>query len=372
MCVNEGDGGGHDGVIVAYRPCVRIAHVSDCFAPRVGGIETQVAALAAEQRRAGDEVRVITATPGPATEHVTRICFPMPGQLPVHPRTRAHVVRNLVDEPCDVLHVHMGAVSPFAWGAVRAGRELGIPVLVTVHSMWGSISRAGYGLGARGIGSGVHLAAVSNVAAREIARAIPGAAPVSITPNGIDPEPWRTSIEPALDEPLHIVTVMRLAPRKRLGALLRIFRDAHKHRPNMRLSIIGDGPHRKVGERRAQGLPVTFTGRLERSEILDVFQTAHVYVQPSVYESFGIAALEARCAGLPVIARSGSGVDAFIHDGIEGFMAPSDDAIRTLLATVDPVELQRLRHHNMSTDPPVTWHDVLPMVRHAYAIAGAH
>jgi glycosyltransferase involved in cell wall biosynthesis len=267
----------------------------------------------------------------------------------------------------------MGAVSPFAWGAVRAGRELGIPTLVTVHSMWGKISRAGYGLGARGTDwSGVHLAAVSNVAAREIARAIRGAAPVSITPNGIDPVPWRTKISPPPDEPLHVVTVMRLAPRKRLGALLRIFRGVEADRPGTRLTIIGDGPQRSAGERRAKGLSVTFVGRLDRRGILDVLETAHVYVQPSVYESFGIAALEARCAGLPVVARSGSGVDGFIHDGFEGFLVPSDDAIRTLISTVEPAELQRIRQHNMTTDPPVTWRDVLPMVRHAYGLAGAH
>jgi len=339
----------------------------------VGGIETQVAALAAEQRQMGDRAWVITATPGPMTEHVRRISIPLPGALPVHPRTRVNVVRALREDPCDVLHVHMGAVSPFAWGAVRAGRQLGIPTLVTVHSMWGKLSRAGYGLGARGTDwSKFHLAGVSNVAADAIAQAIPAAAPVSITPNGIDPVPWRTTETPSSEEPLHIVTVMRLAPRKRLGALLRIFRDVHAQRPASRLTIIGDGPLHSSGERRAKELPVTFAGRLDRRGILDVFRTAHVYVQPSIQESFGIAALEARCTGLPIVARSGSGLDSFIDDGLEGFLMPSDAAMATLLATIEPAELLRIRQHNMTTDPPVTWPDVIPMVRQAYQRAGAH
>lgn len=358
---------------MAYGSGVRVAHISDCFAPRVGGIETQVAALAGEQRCAGDHVRIITATPGPQMDDVTRISVPLPADIPVHPRNKANIVRVLTEQACDVLHVHMGAVSPFAWGAIRAGRQLGIPTLVTVHSMWGVISRRAYGFGARSLDRpGIHIAAVSNAAARTIARALPDAGPISITPNGIDPLPWRTTVEPSPDEPFHVVTVMRLAPRKRLGALLRIFRTVAERRPGAHLTIIGDGPHRGVGERRARSMPVTFTGRMDRVGIRDVFETAHVYVQPSVYESFGIAALEARCAGLPVVARSGSGVDAFIHDGFEGFLVPSDDAMQSLLSNVDSFELQRIRHHNMTTDPPVTWRDVLPMVRHAYCIAGAH
>lgn len=339
----------------------------------MGGIETQVAALAREQRCAGDEVRIITATPGPPMEAVTRISVPLPADLPVHPRNKARILRTLTEQACDVLHVHMGAVSPFAWGAVRAGGQLGIPILVTVHSMWGGISRLAYGMSARALDRpGIHIAAVSNVAARAIARALPGAGPISITPNGIDPMPWRTEVAPAPDEPLHVVTVMRLAPRKRLGALLRIFRTVADQRPGAHLTIIGDGPQRGAGERRARAMPVTFAGQMDSTGIRDVFETAHVYVQPSEHESFGIAALEARCAGLPVVARRGSGVDAFIHDGFEGFLVPSDDAMQCLLSTVGSSDLQRIRHHNMTTDPPVTWRDVLPMVRRAYGLAGAH
>ena len=41
---------------------MRIVHISDCFEPRVGGIETQVGDLAAHQVADGHEVHVLTAT----------------------------------------------------------------------------------------------------------------------------------------------------------------------------------------------------------------------------------------------------------------------------------------------------------------------
>ena len=47
---------------------MRIVHVSDCFAPRTGGIETQVGDLARHQARAGHEVHVLTATLGDGGE----------------------------------------------------------------------------------------------------------------------------------------------------------------------------------------------------------------------------------------------------------------------------------------------------------------
>ncbi len=42
---------------------MRIAHVSDCYLPRLGGIEMQVHDLATRQRAAGHETTVITQTP---------------------------------------------------------------------------------------------------------------------------------------------------------------------------------------------------------------------------------------------------------------------------------------------------------------------
>ena len=41
---------------------MRIAHVTDCYLPRTGGIELQVRDLAAHQRAAGHEVEVLTGT----------------------------------------------------------------------------------------------------------------------------------------------------------------------------------------------------------------------------------------------------------------------------------------------------------------------
>ena len=379
-------------IIVAYGHGVRIAHVSDCYLPRTGGIETQVRALALAQAEAGHAIQILTATPGEMVRHgpdvvdglsVERITVPLPADLPIHPRTRVQVATALRSNPVDVVHVHAGVISPFAWGAIRAARDLGVPCLVTVHSVWGPIAAPGFGLSdalLKWSAWGVQLSAVSEMAAERIARAVRGAGDVLVVPNGIDPSLWQVEPRPGAADDLRLVTVMRLAPRKRVVPLVRIVAMAQKSllgAARLHLTIIGDGPERRLAEREVQrqGLDgvVAFAGRLGREQILDVFAQADLYVQPSVRESFGLAALEARTAGLPVLARSQTGTAQFIRDGVEGFLAASDrDMVRVILdAARDRPALERIAEHNRGTEPAQAWPNVLADVQSAYDVAAS-
>lgn len=372
---------------------MRIAHVSDCYAPRTGGIETQVRALAGRQASGGDEVRVVTATPGAEGVFagddlvdglpVHRIAAHLPFDLPIHPRTTREVGRILDAHPPDVVHVHAGVVSPFAWGAVRAATKRGIPTLVTVHSVWGPIARPGFGLSdalVRWSRWGVTLSAVSDVAAQRISAAVPRAGEVLVVPNGIDPTQW--TIEPHGHDPtrLRVVSVMRMAPRKRTMPLVRIvMAAAAQAAPDVEISavLVGDGPERSRAEKyvREHGMSerIRFTGRLDRSGILGIFAESDVYLQPSVRESFGLAALEARSAGLPVVARSQTGTSQFIHDGVQGLLADDDDAMARALVRLarDRMLLNAITEHNRTTPPQDAWPHVLDIVRAAYGRAGA-
>jgi len=367
--------------------------VSDCYAPRTGGIETQVRALAGRQAARGDEVRVITATPGHADVFagddvvdglpVHRVAAHLPFELPVHPRTGREVGALLDRHPVDVVHVHAGVVSPFAWGAIRAATRRHLPTLVTVHSVWGPLARPGFGLSEallRWARWGVTLSAVSEVAAERIQRAVPRAGAVLVVPNGIDPAQWR--VVPGAPDPsrLRVVTVMRMAPRKRTLPLVRILEAAARHLPapvGLEATVVGDGPERARAEKyaREHGLAgrIRFTGRLDRAGILGVFADSDVYLQPSVKESFGLAALEARAAGLPVVARSETGTTQFIHDGEQGLLADDDIGLARALVRLgsDRDLLAAITEHNRSTPPQDAWPHVLDVVDGAYAHAGA-
>lgn len=374
---------------------VRIAQVSDCFAPRTGGIETQVGSLSVRQAEAGHDVQVITATPDAGAEGATRspegvlihrLTARMPFELPVHPRTVSVITETLAAHRVDVMHVHVGVVSPFAWGAIRSAIRLRIPVLVTVHSMWGSLARPGYAAAERLSGLSRHrvlFSAVSSAAAGRVSRSVPSLGPVRIIPNGIDERVWAPlgSDVPAVREisgPLAVVSVMRMAPRKRTLPLVRIAQDALARGADLHLTLVGDGPERAQAERyvvrHRLADSIHFTGRLSGSQIRDLYRSSDLFIQPSVQESFGIAALEARTAGLPVLARSQSGTVDFIHDGTEGVIVDDDDAMAralTLLAA-DRESVARMAQHNAAVLPDQVWSRVLGEVDAAYAAVMHH
>ena len=105
---------------------------------------------------------------------------------------------------------------------------------------------------------------------------------------------------------------------------------------------MGDGPLRAGFERLARRLDlddcVRVTGRVTPPEVLDLLARSDVYVAPAVLESFGLAALEARGVGLPVVGLLGTGLADFIEDGVDGLLCAGDTDLADRL-----VELVRRR-----------------------------
>lgn len=351
---------------------VRITHVSDCFAPRTGGIESQVLGLTRAQHAAGDQVRAITATGGPQFLEfpVDRLSFPVPFGLPVHPRTYREVTRVLKANLPEVVHVHAGVLSPFAWSATRAAHDLGLPILVTVHSVWGPFARPAFSVGGSWLKwNRVAMSAVSEVAAEHMRVSL--GVEVDVVPNGIDPGQWsRSGVADWKAAPLQLVSVLRVAPRKRTGALLRVMEELRKLDVDACLNIVGDGPERALWERRARkaNLPITFLGRLGPTELKLVLDRSQVFVQPSVKESFGIAALEARANALAVVARSGTGTETFVVDTTDGRICETDKSMAVAIGewNFDREALRAILEHNYQVPPSYSWNEIDYRVRAAY------
>jgi glycosyltransferase involved in cell wall biosynthesis len=359
---------------------VRVGLVTDCYVPQVGGIEMQVHDLARHLQAAGHEVVVITSMAGPAVVdgvRVHRLDVPLlPFNVPFTPRT-FRLVSDLLDrEAVDVAHFHGGIVSPLAYGAARNAQRRGIPSVVTTHCLW-SYATPVFALLDRLVHWSewdVVLSAVSDVAAAPLRRIAGPGREVRVLPNGIDQAAWTVDPEPDDGRPITLVSVMRLAPRKRPMHLLRILRRVHDAVPtvDLRTVIIGDGPERASMERylRSQGLAdrVELAGRRSREEIRRQFARSDIFVAPANLESFGIAALEARCAGLPVVAKARTGIREFVEHEREGLLADSDrDMADQIVRLVRDRELRRLiAKHNRETPAPVDWDDVVALNLAAY------
>jgi glycosyltransferase involved in cell wall biosynthesis len=143
----------------------------------------------------------------------------------------------------------------------------------------------------------------------------------------------------------------------------------------LRVVVIGEGPERRQLEKflRANGLTevVELVGRRSREEIRDIFSHSDVFVAPANLESFGIAALEARCAGLPVVAKARTGIREFVEHGREGLLASNDtDMVDQLTRIVRDTELRRVITKNNREHPsPVDWTDVVARNVAAYRVA---
>ena len=89
---------------------------------------------------------------------------------------------------------------------------------------------------------------------------------------------------------------------------------------------------------------------------------------PANLESFGIAALEARCAGLPVVAKARTGIREFVAHGQEGLLAESDDDMVAQLSRLvrDPGLRASIARHNRETPSSVDWNEVVGINMAAY------
>ncbi|MBZ0215773.1 MAG: glycosyltransferase, partial [Fimbriimonadaceae bacterium] len=102
-----------------------------------------------------------------------------------------------------------------------------------------------------------------------------------------------------------------------------------------RLRIAGEGPLRnhlqKIIDRESLGESIELCGILDREELTNLMVEANLFVMPSLLESFGIAALEARMAGVPVLAMLDSGAQDFLTPGKDSILVESDDEFANAL-----------------------------------------
>ena len=178
---------------------------------------------------------------------------------------------------------------------------------------------------------------------------------IEIIPNGINLSEYSTLPEKGefrrkysigADEKI-ILYLGRLHKIKGLDLLVNAFADLAKELDNVRLVMVGldDGflstikkqvKDFKIAEK------VLFTGPLFERDKLMAYVDADVYVLPSVYEIFGIAALEACACGTPVIVTDRCGI-ADIVDGNVGYVVEYDtDQLReAIFRILSDVELVR-------------------------------
>jgi teichuronic acid biosynthesis glycosyltransferase TuaC len=240
------------------------------------------------------------------------------------PTLRLALRRLRREFPFDLVHAHYAAPAGDAVRRARTGR----PLVVSVHGgdVLSVVERPdGRRAVARALGEASVVLANSRgieVRCRDL-----GARRTRVVHLGTDVPPERAK-EPR--EP-RLSTVGHLIARKRHADVLRalwLLRESH---PDLRWTVVGDGPEgvRLRGLARELGIAerVEFRGQLPPGEAVAAARAASAFVLPSVDEAFGVAYVEAMAAGVPAIGARG-------EPGPEE-IAASGDGMR-LVAPGDP------------------------------------
>ena len=148
---------------------------------------------------------------------------------------------------------------------------------------------------------------------------------------GINPELYTKERPSREDNEIRLIFVGRLAPVKGIRVLFDALDDLFLRIPNLRLTLVGDGPDRDRLEREAARLGdrVRFTGYLSQAEVAEALAEHDICVLPSFAEGVPVILMEAMASGLPVIATQVAGVGELVEQGVSGLLAPPGD-VKTL------------------------------------------
>jgi glycosyltransferase involved in cell wall biosynthesis len=242
-------------------------------------------------------------------------------------RPERFVDRNALPDLC---HAHF--VMPDGYIACKIKEKYGVPYIVSVRS---SDVRHLQALGNKGPVHGKFMKALKNAdqiivhnrpQQEQIARL--GFACVLI-PHGIETGMLNMT-EKKADSPIVISVAAELIRRKNVDWVIRAVRE-YAGSQKIELIIAGDGDYRAELQRQADGAPnIRFLGKISREEVASLLEKSHIFVQPSVNETFGLVYLEAAAKRNAVICHRNEGVDGLFEDGKEMMFCDGYDEMKNI------------------------------------------
>jgi glycosyltransferase involved in cell wall biosynthesis len=326
---------------------VLILNERDLHHPRAGGAEIHLFEIFGRLAAAGDRVTMLCAGfPGAAAEEeIAGVAVRrLGGQYTYYAQVGPACRRYLARERPDVLVEAHNKLPFFAPLYTR------VPCLVIVHHLFGTTAFRQVPLPIAlavvtaealipWVYRGVDFIAISDSSRDDMVRRGLPAERIRVVFPGVDQARHRPAPEARAPAPL-VGFVGRIEWYKRLDVLVRAVAAVRREGIDARLVIAGTGEAlariRDLARELGIAAHVDLPGFVDEEEKVRLLQRAHVVVNPSEKEGWGLTVIEANACGTPVIAAAVPGLRDSVRDGETGLLVPPRDeqALAAALARV--------------------------------------
>ncbi|KAF8520944.1 transferase, partial [Hysterangium stoloniferum] len=335
--------------------------ISDFFHPNVGGVENHIYMLGVNLLKRGHKVIVVTHSrppdrvgirwlvPGLKVYYIPFLAIASSATLPNFFTFLPYYRTIILRERIKLIHAH-ASLSPFGHEGILHAYLMDVRTVFTDHSLFGFADAASI------LTNKLMEATLRNVDAvicvsytgREntVLRAAISPSIVHVIPNALIAEQFRPSEIPPATDIITIVVISRLAYRKGVDLLVATAPRVCARFPNVRFIVGGDGPKLidllQMRERHLLQDRILLLGSVKHSDVRGVLTKGSIFLNTSLTESFGIAILEAACAGLYVVSTRVGGVPEVLPEDMISFANPEeDDVVRALSEAISIVSQGR-------------------------------
>jgi N-acetyl-alpha-D-glucosaminyl L-malate synthase BshA len=361
-----------------------------CY-PTFGGSGVVATELGIQMAKKGHEVHFITYSqpvrldifePNIYYHEVNVHDYPLFEYQPYELALSSKMVDTVLNEGIDILHVHYAI--PHAYAAYMAKKillEKGIyiPVVTTLHGT--DITLVGKNPSYKpavtfSINKSDIVTSVSQSLKENTLRSFVVKNKIEVIPNFVDLSQYQKDVpcqrsQIAPNEEKIITHISNMRSVKRIPDIIDIFFKI-LNKEDAILLMIGDGPEREKAEQQAKDLgiysKVKFLGKT--TEIKKLLCMSDLFLLTSATESFGLVALEAMAAKVPVVSSNAGGIREVNVHGVTGYLATIGDvetmANYSLQLLQNPELHQEFRNNAYERAKEFSMDNIVPQYEEVY------
>lgn len=360
--------GGSSGGLVQHD-IMKILISTDTYKHQINGVANATSLLADELRNRGHQVKVLSLSDKRESykngddyfiSSVSSLIYP---DMRISLKVNDVLIRELIEWHPDVVHIQTEFSARIL--AMAVVKSINAPIVMTFHTHYEQFV-APYIVGKKLLTKvasffyhrtyrKTKVLVAPSYKAKDILENYHIHQPIYVIPNGIpfSDNPITPQEKARMLKKLRIpnngkvlVSVSRISHEKNLDELIDFMPALLKREPQIRLLIVGGGPHLKKLQKKAAKMRlsgrVIFSGPVPHSEVDKYYQLGNIFVCASTFETQGLTYAEAMSNRLPLVCRSDKCLVNVIENGKNGYTYNNrEEYIRYILKILDNPHLQR-------------------------------